>query len=190
MGNPLGIIPVSSEAEQIPHGTACGEGEWRTATVSLNCHAGLVPASTAPRSQRPLARYHGGCRDGPGMTNGEAECRSTSSGATLERGTPRTATSRLTIGDFPAPAERVGQRHKQVAKGTGPHPIPSPEGEGLYEGNYFPSSSAALRSLLNCFDSLNCCCEQPSEPPGPIAEQEPIPDAPVSSVPCARNAQL
>ena len=62
----------------------------------LHVGASIVWVGAESGSQRPLVSYHGGCRDEPGMTKGEAESHLTSSGALLERGTRRTAKSLLT----------------------------------------------------------------------------------------------
>src|SRR5690349_21950020 len=96
----------------------------------------------------------------------------------------------MTVGDkaqFASTLSRPERAPLRPSATVGPAFLRERGGRG---GVYFPSSSAALRSLLISLFSLNCCCEQPSDPPGPIAEHDPMPDAPVLSVPCARIAQL
>jgi len=50
---------------------------FQSRLVGIGRHAGLVPASTVPHTQRPLVKYHGGCRDEPGMTKRKAQSTAT-----------------------------------------------------------------------------------------------------------------
>src|SRR3954470_18282793 len=83
-------------------GALAYDGDVRLGTISLNRHAGLVPASTVPHTHRPLVTRHGGPRDEPGVTQNIAahtrfatpdsigDCPAAYAGMTVEENRPHT----------------------------------------------------------------------------------------------------